>query len=64
MKKTIRKIAFVLLVIMLAGAVTGCLEMLSLTLDVATGVSNAVTEASTAKSLYQTALKNDEVDTF
>jgi len=60
MKKTLKKIAFVLLVLMLAGAVTGCLEMLQMTVD----VSNAVSEVNTAKSLYQTALKNDDADTF
>jgi len=64
MKKTLRKIAFVLLVLMLAGGVTGCLEMIKMTAEIAGDVSNAVTEANTAKSLYQTALKNDDADTF
>jgi len=60
MKKTLRKIALVFLVLMLAGAVTGCIEMIQMTAEIA----GAVTEAKTAKSLYQTALKNDELDTF
>jgi len=64
MKKTLRKIALILLVLMLAGAITSCIEMIQMTAEIAGDVSNAVTEAKTAKSLYQTAIKNDEVDTF
>jgi hypothetical protein len=64
MKKTLKKIALVLMVVVLGSIVISCTDLLKLTVDVAVDVGNTVTEAKTAKSLYQTALKNDEEDTF
>jgi hypothetical protein len=66
MKKTVRKIAFVLLVIMLACVITGCeiLQVVGEIGKIASSVDYAVTEKKTSKSLYNKARQNDEADTF
>jgi hypothetical protein len=63
MKRTLKKIAFVLLVLMFACAVTGC-ELLLAAVDFGSEVAGGINEIKTEKSLYRKAMQNDEADTF